>query len=504
MKALAHQKSIAVFLFSIGVVGLIFFQSCTNDASFDSDPSQGQVATPVDGDSQNFNSPASGNSDIIIQINEAPVDGTSDENVVIDYEVSSPSGDITNVDCVINGQGVDCDPIDRIVIPPTGTGEQTITITATNSNGTTVTETITWTIYDRIVERIKDFDVTVAGDQVDIIINIDNSGSMEYEQTSMAARIANFMEPFAGLDYHIAITTTSPIGAEVGGVFVWAPSLDYVDGQFTELDNSGTFCIKASQHSVQQSQAFIESNVIRSLNLLDSNGNILVDGNGNTWPEGNGFERGIYTTRRAFERSLAGQQNDNSCIRDGSVPKHVILISDEDETIYEEDANSNPIIDPNTNQPRPLVDIQRSSGDGLRSYVAAQYGADTVFKFHSIIVNPLNQEGINCLNGHGRSLGVEYARLSQDSGGYIGSVCAADYSAQLGEIGRIISDSSLTEALECVAVPDQNGNFGSVNNRNGNTVGGEVNVPYVFNGDKVDFERLLPQGSYRITYYCYE
>ncbi len=501
MRALVHRYLLTPFLVVLGTCSLLIFQNCSNDVGFDSDPSKGQIATPADGEGENFGAPASGNSDVIIQINEQPQDSTSDQGLVIDYEVNSPSGDITDVNCLLNGQQVNCDPTDRIDIPPTGTGPQTFTITATNTNGTTVTETITWTIYDRIVQKIKDFDVNVAGDKVDIIINVDNSGSMEYEQSSMALRIANFMAPFAGLDYHIAITTTSPIGADVGGVFVWAPTLDYVDGKFTELDDSGTYCIKSSVHSQQQAQALIEGNVIRGAKLLDDLGNVLVDGNGNTWPEGNGFERGIMTTRRAFERTLSGEQNDNTCIRDGSVPKHVILISDEDETIYEEDANSNPIINPNTNAPTPLTDIGRSSGTALRNYVSLRYGSNTVFKFHSIIVNPLNQEGVNCLAGHGRSLGVEYAKLSQATGGYIGSVCAADYSTQLGEIGKIISDSSLTEALECVAIPDDSGNYGNVVNRSNNQ---EVGVAYEYNGDKVDFERLLAQGSYRITYYCYE
>ncbi len=501
MKAYAHRYFFTPLLIGLGLLSLTFFQNCTNDASFDSDPSSGLVAIPADGDAGAFGAPASGNGEIIIQINEVPQDTSNDIGAVIDYEVSSPSGEITNVDCVLNGNTVECDTVDRINIPPTGLGEQTFTITATNSNGSTVTETITWTVYAGIVTRTKDFNVTVAGDKVDIIINIDNSGSMEYEQTSMANRIANFMAPFAGLDYHIAITTTSPIGGMVGGVYVWAPTLDYVDGKFTELDNTGTFCIKSSVHSDQQAQALIENNMIRSLNLLDDLGNILVDGNGGTWPEGNGFERGIYTTRRALERSLAGEQNDNTCIRDGAVPKHVILISDEDETIYQEDQNSNPIINANTGLPTPLPDIGRSSGTALRNYVSLSYGVDTVFKFHSIIVNPLNQEGVNCLAGHGRSLGVDYAKLSQATGGYIGSVCAADYSTQLGEIGKIISDSSLTEALECIAIPDDTGSYGNVVNLADMQ---EVGIDYVYNGDKVDFEQLLGQGSYRITYYCYE
>jgi hypothetical protein len=378
------------------------------------------------------------------------------------------------------------------VIPPTGPGNQTFTVTATNSNNQTTTETITWVVFNRVVQRTKAFTVNVVGESVDIIINVDNSGSMRFEQESMRARISEFMAPFAGLDYHIAITTTSPIGNNE----IWKPSLSYVDGKFDVLDDTGTTCIKSSVYSQAQAQTLLENNVVRGLNLLDDDGSILVDSLGRTWPEGNGWERGIFTTRRAFERDIAGQQADSSCIRNNDTAKHVILISDEDETTFEVDGNNNPV--PGG---QPLPDQDKSSGNSLRQYVAAQYGAGTVFQFHSIIVNPDTPEGAQCLASHGRAYGRQYAALSNATGGYIGSVCAADYASQLGQIGQLISDSNKIEALDCVSVANEMGSFGTVVNTGNNM---EIATAYQFNGDKVEFAEFLPQGNYQITYYCFE
>ena len=467
----------------VGLSTLVLFQNCTNDVGFDSEPSAERIASPPI-DTVNPNGiGVGGNSDVVIRINETPSDATVDNgDAVVDYEITTPTGTITNVICDLDGTAVACTTVDRIPISNPGVGPHTFTITATNSDGKTGTEAITWTIYRAVITMTKDINVAVAGTQVDIIINVDNSGSMEFEQNSMASRIKDFMKPFAGLDYHIAITTTSPIGNNV----IWKPSLNYVDGKFVPLDNAGTFCIRKSVHNEAQAQALIQNSVVRDLNLLDDLGNILVDANGKTYPEGNGWERGIYTTYRALERDVSGLQGE-ACLRQG-VPKHVIVISDERETLV------------NPNNGDELPEIAKSSGDSLRQYVAANYGANTVFKFHSIIVDPYTPEGLTCLAGQGARSGVEYGKLSRDTGGYIGSVCAADYSTQLGLIGQIISNSALSYPLDCVSIAS-NGSKGAVTSLPG---GQAVTTAYQFNGSNIDFAQYLGQGDYRITYYCYQ
>ena len=279
VKAFFRRYLLFPSLFAIGLSTMLMFQNCSNnEATFDSEP--GSEFGLVDGQNIDGTPAVGGNSDVVIQINEAPTDSTNDTGAVVDFEVTSPTGTITDVSCMLNMQAINCDPTDRIDIPPTGTGPQTFTITATNDNGVTVTETITWTVYDRIVTRTKDFNVMTDGTRVDIIINVDNSGSMEYEQSQMAGKIANFIAPFAGLDYNIAVTTTSPIGNSE----IWKPSLNYVDGKFIPLDGANTFCVKSSVHSQQQAQDFISANVVRSPNLLDDLGAVL-NVNGQTFKQ---------------------------------------------------------------------------------------------------------------------------------------------------------------------------------------------------------------------------
>lgn len=465
---------------------------------FDSRPSTDRDVTGNgNGTNTNPNGPLTGgNSDVIIRINEVPGDTTADNgNTVIDFDVTAPGGSITDVVCQHNGQVMTngCGPNGNVVIPNTE-GEHTFTIIGTDDQGNTAVETVTWVIYNpnNLVERTKNIVVNEVNEKVDIIINVDNSGSMVYEQTSMANRISSFMSRFQHLDYHIAVTTTSPLGG------VWSmPHLDYTDGRFVNL-GGGQHCIKKSDYknNIAQAQTLLQQNVVRDLYLRDNSGNAVPIYNGAPCnpnvaanddsqisfcqPEGNGWERGIFTTYRAFERANVNGSNEAECMRDG-VPKHVILISDERETLTDNDGV-------------PLNDQNKSNPTSIRNLVRNVFGSDTLFKFHSIIVNPYSSEGEACLASHGAKSGVEYANLSLATGGVIGSVCAADYGSQLGQIGQTISDSNLTYPLDCIPV-EHNGSRGSVTNVPGGTT-------WSFNGDKVEFSQLLPQGTYTVKYFC--
>src|SRR5690606_34653408 len=52
--------------------------------------------------------------------------------------------------------------------------------------------------------------------KVDVLIVIDNSGSMEYEQRNMAQRVRNFISILRGLDWQIGVTTTDPRNVTLG------------------------------------------------------------------------------------------------------------------------------------------------------------------------------------------------------------------------------------------------------------------------------------------------
>lgn len=453
---------------------VLSFQNCSNDANFSQDQTREIDTGP-------FGTNGGGGADEVpIDVRERPSDRhVNDGSPVVDYDVLVPDEEVVEVVCRLNGVIVECDPEDRIVIDNQQDGENTFTIEVTTTDGRTGSETITWTVYDDddIVKKEKTFEVTTIGEEVDIIVNIDNSGSMRYEQESMASRVADLMAPFKDLKYHIAVTTTSPIGSAT----IWKASLNYVDGKFVPLKD-GSYCIKSETHDYATSQELLSDAVVRDLYLRDENGNQVPDGKGGFHPEGNGWERGIFTTYRAFERVVAGQQGE-ACLRAG-VPKHVILISDEDETLSS---------DINVSLPNP----EKSVGANLVNYVASAFGSDTLFKFHSIIVVPGTSEGTSCLNGHGGRFGSEYYDLSQDTGGDIGTVCATNYASQLGKIGESILNSSRSQQLECQALD----NLGGVEKI---SPAGNLNAGYQFNADKVEFDGDLNPGTYKVTYYCVE
>lgn len=484
MKPFFKKNLFAPFVIGLGFAALFVFQNCSRDVGFNSRPSAERPDNDASGTPGII---VGGNSDVVIKFNEVPKDTVPDPTKptqVVDYEVTTPNGTIVDIECTLNGRPIDCDPVDQIPLPNGPAGStNTFVITVTPSNGPPVTETITWTVRN-IITLTKDLNVNVVGDKVDIVINVDNSGSMEYEQKSMAGRISTLMDKFKDLDYFISVTTTSPIGNSV----IWKPSLNYVDGKFVPLA-SNVHCIKKGVQSLTQAQTMLRNSVVRDLYLRDENGEEMINPNtGNPYPEGNGWERGIFTTYRAFERYKVAGSPESGCLRP-NVPKHVILISDENETLTD-----------GANPPRNLPDVNKSNGSNLRSFVASTFGADTVFKFHSIIVNPYSTEGAQCLASHGARIGTDYGALSRATGGAIGSVCATDYAGQLGQIGELISNSSLSYTLNCVTVL-KDGKKGTVVNLANNQ---PVNVAYTFNGDKVEFAKLLNSGTYRVTYHCYQ
>ncbi len=490
MLANLKQLIFAPILIILGFTTLFVFQNCSGKVAFDSQPSTLRPEQFFENDIRPDGFTVGGDADVIIRFNETPGDRiVGDDGGVVDYEVIVPEGTPNRIRCFLNGVELPCEQTGRIPVPSDTAGPQDFRIEVDvfeddpNRNDRQVVETVTWTVYDRIGERTKTIQVNELSDDVDIIINVDNSGSMEFEQSSMASRISTFMDSFRGQNYHISVITTSPVGTDT----IWKPSLPYVDGKFLELNNNDTFCVRHDQHSAQEAQDMLQSNVVRGLYLLDDNGQPIVNqSTGQNYPEGNGWERGIFTTYRAVERSTVAGSPESQCLRQG-VAKHVVLISDERETLTD-------------NSGAPLPDAEKSGGDNLRSLFASTF-PNTIFKFHSIVVNPFSPEGEACLASHGAQPGLEYAHLSRATGGVIGSVCASDYGAQLGQIGQSVNDSKLSYTLDCVSAQGGQVPQGRVINLN---TGEEIAVEYRFIGDKIEFAELLPPGEYRVTHYCFE
>lgn len=458
------MKKILMIIFASSFATVALFQNCSKK-DFTQDTANPKPNTP-DGY-------VGGNSNIKIVINEYPKNAVrTSEGQVVDYAVIPVSSTLKDVTCTLDGTDIPCDDKDRIELKDLALGAHTFEIHATNEENQAASEVITWTLYNKLSTKMKDIPLSTLR-TADIIINIDNSYSMADIQTNMANRISNLLNKISALDsYKVAVITTEPYSSIPNHAA-------FIDGQFNKYSNNSYCLTKGVAGAANMLGNLVQRE--ESLSLSTS---------------GNGYERGIYTTYRAIERSKTTGSPENTCLRQ-NVPKHVILISDENESRYIENDDGTP----DTSQ--PLSNLQKSDGDNLINLAATTFGSSS-FTFHSIIINPLTAEGVNCLAqkqafSAASRYGTEYAKLSQKTGGVIGSVCAADYSTQLGTIGDSIIRPEKIYGLDCV--PSQiDGSWGNVKRiSNGASISS-----YKIEGNKIEFTADLPNDTYRVTYYCYE
>ncbi|MCB9072831.1 MAG: hypothetical protein H6623_04350 [Bdellovibrionaceae bacterium] len=464
------MRKILFIIFTTSFLTTIGFQNCSNKKfSTALDAPVTPYGTDDGGGGGGY---VGGNSNIRIIINKYPSSMSQvGDPQVIDYTVTATNSTIKTVQCTLDNTPIACDATDNIDLSNVGEGSHSFEIYGENTDGKSGSEIVHWTVYKKIIVKTKDIIVS-SSKTADIIINVDNSYSMANIQTSMASRISNLLSKIQSLDsYRIAVITTEPSSPI-------ANHINHIDGKFNQFAN-GSYCLTESTAT----SALIGGVVQRPESLSSATA-------------GNGYERGILTTYRSIERYNAGGGPESACLRQ-NVPKHVIIISDENESKYYEDDNGDPIVT------QPMPDQMRSSGDNLISLITSSFGSAS-FKFHSIIINPYTTEGQQCYAQQKqlsiyKKYGTDYAQLSQKTGGVIGSVCASDYSTQLGVIGDSIIKAQRTYGLDCVA-QKLDGSWGTVKRLSNN----QYVSTYNLNGSNIDFTTDMPNDTYRITYFCYQ
>lgn len=298
--------------------------------------------------------------------------------------------------------------------------------------------------------------VPPASDKVDILLVIDNSGSMEIERSALASRLDGFVNDLdsKGLDWRMCHTFTDKRRA-------------------IEWEGLGS------------SRVLTPSTPNRSQIFFDS----LVDIN-----EGSGNEQGI---RRSLE-NLKNIGNMNCFRSDGALA--IILLSDEDERSCGARSSEclNDDFDALTtdNQPETLI-----------NYVGNRWQQNKPFTFHSIVIRPSingapaddNCRQIQRNQNHAAYYGVEYAKVSLQTGGIVGSICSSNYANQLDLIGERIEETLDSMPLECA--PYQGQITVSVVDSSGNALGNSPSL----DGNKLVFSPPLPAGA-RVTgnYSCLE
>lgn len=305
----------------------------------------------------------------------------------------------------------------------------------------------------KVKKMSKSFNVDPSGAQLDILVVIDDSRSMKFEQKSMSERMGSFIDQLGEKqDYQIGIITTSIFGGK-----------NKRDGQFLPFhDLNDEYILKSKVHTKEQILSAFKSTI-------------------QTGADGNSLEQGMFATWRAISRSIDPLQNEEDQPNRDFFRKNssldVILISDADES-------------PNPNQKDKIT-----SADDLVKRVDSAFPGKP-FRFHSIIVKPEDQA---CRQSN-EDFGSLYAATSLLTQGVIGSVCATDYGIQLSEIGKRVINSTRQFTLDCKAVPSS---------EEKTEVDGVISGPAEFNPSSATFNGLfvsstedLPPGEYTIEYFC--
>lgn len=261
--------------------------------------------------------------------------------------------------------------------------------------------------------------VAYGNKQVDFLLVLDDSNSMLPELQKLAARMSSFVNSLdaSNIDWQMCLTTTR--GTSQGGSLVYGKPLNW------------------SSYSPSSGPAYLLKKGTANLNtIFTSTVNALTIGGSNS-----GDERAIKATHDNFLDTSHG------CYRPGAAVS-VIVISDEDERSVGGNASrvkpndADGVFQPleSSDQPTTLLDVAHST-----------FGQDLRFTFSSIIVKPGDSvcEAEQDQNVSPSHPGYVYSEMSRLTDGGVGSICDADYSANLNNFRDKIVNSLSSLNLQC-------------------------------------------------------
>lgn len=323
----------------------------------------------------------------------ASVEEATDVEVI--FTVTDEGAGVDTVSCEFAGVTKACGAgQNKVIFPKMAGGDYTLLVSAKDKLGFSSSKSISFkvtSLYRNMLHNVKVNEYN----KVDILFVIDNSGSMEYEQKSMASRVRNFLDVVKGLDWQIAVTTTDPANKTYG------------DGRLVTMKG--------------MTNTYILNSTMPDATARDVLSNTLQ-----RTETGSGSEQGIYAAYRAVERSIAGT-NSNFIRSDAQLA--VVLISDEDES-----ANG-----------------EKNDPANFLKYIQTQFNGQKSMSYHSVITRP---NDATCLDGEGYSYGHRFAAMAALTGGVIGDVCAVDYSAQVQGIAEGVRNTLKSITLSCTPVVD--------------------------------------------------
>lgn len=387
-----------------------------------------------------------------------PASALTTSVISLGFTVADPLSGVKSVACKLNGSTTACKSGELKTFVDLPAGSYSFEVTAEDNAGNVSKDVKSFVLSNPVLKN-QVVDVKNSA-KVDILVVIDNSGSMASEQANMAARFSNFLDQIKGLDWQIGVITTDTDNDAANK-----------DGRLVELKNMpGQYVLNSGMLQATAQTVF---------------GNTVQIGSG-----GSGNERGFKATNRAIDRAFdsAAVNGPNRALFRADAGLAVLVVSDayDDSGVRPED---------------------------VMAKVAARWGGNKSFVFHSIVVpesiyTTPNSATLNnadpCRNYRedARYDGREYHRLSTMTGGVKGTVCSENYTAQLADMGKVTASLVNSITLNCQPIDY---------NKDGNIDSGDIQVVgpngapimgFTVTGTKLSFAAALPVGNNSVTYYC--
>jgi hypothetical protein len=391
--------------------------------------------------------------------------------ISLGFTVSDALSGVKSVSCKLNNAATACKSGELKTFVDLPAGTYAFEVTAEDNAGNISKDTKSFSLSAPV---LKNQVVDVKGNaKVDILVVIDNSGSMATEQANMAARFSNFLDQIKALDYQIGIISTDT-GHNINAKLTvdTAATGATQDGRLLQLKNMpGQYIVNSSMLQATAQTLF---------------GNTVQMGS-----NGSGYERGFKATLRAIDRAFSNAAADaaNKALFRADAGLAVVVVSD-------------------------AYDDSGFRPEDVTAKIVEKWGGNKSFVFHSIVVpesvyTTPNSSTLNnadpCKNYRESAKfdGREYHRLSTMTGGVKGTVCSENYTAQLSDMGKVTADLVNSITLSCQPIDY---------NKDGNIDGGDVQVTgpsgapitgFTVMGNKLNFGTVyLPVGANSVSYYC--
>lgn len=322
--------------------------------------------------------------------------------------------------------------------------------------------------------------VPINANKVDILLVIDDSGSMKADQLKLASKLSGFAAQLESssvpMDWQMCVTVTRSQQMGGTGPYYWGASIIW-EG-YTPPASVPAWVLKKGTTGLNDI-------FTKTINAIGAG------------VPGSGDERGIKAAYHHFYNGEPGASGVSGCYRkDAAVA--VIVISDEDERSV--GGNCNAIKTSMNEDPATCRALESEDQPStLLTQAKSMFGSNVRFSFNSIVVADASCEQLQDTTADDKGLlspshlGTKYLEISKLTNGGIGSICDNDFSANLNIFKDKIVNSLSSLTLECSPLA------GSLSV----AIDGVGTTDYTLIGANLKFNNAVVEGkTVSMTYKC--